>query len=62
MLSVVDRISGARAVNSAGRSRQLPRDRATAHVMTLRRVPTGWRIAEISDHLPDRHLNSPLPH
>jgi hypothetical protein len=62
VLSVIDRISRARAVNSTGRSRQLPRDRATVHVMTLRRVPTGWRIAEISDHLPDRHFNSLLPH
>jgi hypothetical protein len=56
VLSVVDRISRARAVNSAGRSRQLPRDRATAHRLMLRRVPTGWRIAAISNRLPERRL------
>jgi hypothetical protein len=49
VLSVVDRISGGRAVNSAGRWRPLPQDRATAHRVTLRRVPAGWRIAAISD-------------
>jgi hypothetical protein len=49
VLSVVDRISRARAVNSAGRSHALPRDRATAHRVTLRRVSAGWRIARIND-------------
>jgi hypothetical protein len=59
VLSVVDRISRARAVNSAGRSRALPRDRATAHRVTLRRVPTGWRIAAISDRSPPVSPSTP---
>jgi hypothetical protein len=50
VLTVVDRISwAARAVNGAGRSRPLPRDGATAHRVTLRRVSAGWRIARIND-------------
>jgi hypothetical protein len=48
-LSVVDRIGRARAVDSSGRSRLLPQDRATAHRVTLRRVSAGWRIADISN-------------
>jgi hypothetical protein len=59
VLSVVDRISRARAVNSAGRSRALPRDRATAHRVTLRRVPTGWRMAAISDRSPPVSPSTP---
>jgi hypothetical protein len=61
VLSVVDRISrAARAVNSAGRSRALPRDRATAHRVTLRRVPAGWRVAAISDRSP--RVSPSTPH
>jgi hypothetical protein len=49
ILSVVDRISHARAVDGAGRSRELPHDRPTAHRVTLRHLSGGWRIAAISN-------------
>ena len=61
VLSVVDRISRARAVSDAGRSRRLPRDRATAHRVILRRMPGGWRIVAISDRLAEPRLTLPTP-
>jgi hypothetical protein len=60
-LSVVDRIMQARAVDSSGRSRPLPHDRPTAHRLLLRRLPTGWRIAAISDPSPMPPLRPPTP-
>jgi len=61
VLSVVDRISRARAINNAGRSRMLPQDRATAHRVILRRMPGGWRIVAISDRLAEPRLTLPTP-
>jgi hypothetical protein len=61
VLSVVDRIDRARAVDSAGRSHALPRDRATAHRVVLRRTPGGWRIAAISDRSAEPRLTPPAP-
>lgn len=61
VLSVVDRIRQARAVDSSGRSRPLPNDRPTAHRLLLRRLPTGWRIAAISDRSPGPPLRPPTP-
>ncbi len=62
VLSVVDRIRQARAVDSSGRSRPLPHDRPTAHRLLVRRTPTGWRIAAISDRSPGPPLRPPTPH
>jgi hypothetical protein len=62
VLSIVDRISQARAVDEAGRTRELPHDRPTAHRVTLRRISGEWRIAAISDHFPAGPRNVPSPH
>jgi hypothetical protein len=60
ILSVVDRISHARAVDNAGRSRELPHDDPTAHRVTLRRLPDGWRIDAISNRWITRSVNASL--
>lgn len=44
-LEVVDRLARSRVVWDDGTSTDLPRDRPTRRVMTLRRTDAGWRIA-----------------
>jgi hypothetical protein len=49
LLAVTDRLVGAVAVR-AGRRVQLPRDRATSHMITIMRGGDGrWRVAEVTD-------------
>jgi hypothetical protein len=49
LLAVTDRLVGAVAVR-AGRRVQLPRDRATCHMITMMRGGDGrWRVAEVTD-------------
>lgn len=47
VLEVVDRIARARVAHTSGSSIELPRDRATRHVVTVHRTKDGWRIGRI---------------
>jgi len=48
-LEVTDRVSGGSVVTRDGARRQLPVDRASTRVVTLRRVGGDWLVAEVRD-------------
>ena len=46
-LDVVDRLGPALAIDPSGRSRPLPHDLPTRHLITLVQTPDGWRIDSV---------------
>ncbi len=48
-LEVTDRVSGGSVVTREGARRELPADRASTRVMTMRQVDGTWLVAEVRD-------------